>query len=50
MVVGIRSAQIRQRVIVLHLGAVENPDLVSQMADFLLTCEGNLWGNVYRKA
>ncbi|MFZ1977217.1 MAG: hypothetical protein WAV76_04625 [Bacteroidota bacterium] len=43
MVVGIRSAQIRQRVIVSHLGAVENPDLVSQMADFLLTCEGNLW-------
>jgi nanoRNase/pAp phosphatase (c-di-AMP/oligoRNAs hydrolase) len=43
MVVGIRNAQICQRVIVSHLGIVENPDLVSQMADFLMTYEGSLW-------
>ncbi len=29
--------------IVSHLGEVGNPDLVAQMADFLLTCEGTQW-------
>jgi len=43
LVKGIRRAMIRQRLIVSHLGKVENPDLVSQMADFLLTCQGMQW-------
>jgi nanoRNase/pAp phosphatase (c-di-AMP/oligoRNAs hydrolase) len=43
MALGIRNAKIRQRLVVSHLGTVDNPDLVSQMADFLLTCEGNQW-------
>lgn len=43
LVKGIRRAMIRQRMIVAHLGKVENPDLVSQMADFLLTCQGMQW-------
>lgn len=43
LVNGIRRAMIRQRLIVSHLGKVDNPDLVSQMADFLLTCQGMQW-------
>ena len=43
MLHGIRNAQIRQRLVVSHLGEVGNPDLVAQMADFLLTCEGTQW-------
>ena len=38
----IRS-RVRQRLIVSHLGPVENPDVVSQMADLLLVCEGIEW-------
>jgi nanoRNase/pAp phosphatase (c-di-AMP/oligoRNAs hydrolase) len=40
---GLAGAEIRRRLIVSHLGVVENPDVVSQMADFLLTCEGMRW-------
>ena len=31
------------RVIGVHLGRVKNPDLVSQTADFLLSCHGKTW-------
>ena len=34
---------IRQKLIVSHLGLVENPDLVSLTADFLLTYRGMRW-------
>ncbi|MCI0706694.1 MAG: hypothetical protein L0Y80_04310 [Ignavibacteriae bacterium] len=40
---GIEKSNIYGRLIVSHLGAVEFPDNVSQMADFLLTCEGIQW-------
>ena len=40
---GIQHAQIRHHLIVSHLGVVQNPDLISQMADFLLTCQGMQW-------
>lgn len=40
---GLEGATIRGQLIVSHLGVVENPDEVSQMADFLLTCEGMRW-------
>ncbi len=43
VVKGIQRATIKRRLIVSHLGDVENPDLVAQMADFLLTCEGIEW-------
>lgn len=43
LVTGIRYTMIRQRLVVSHLGKVDNPDLVSQMADFLLTCQGMQW-------
>ncbi len=43
MLRGIQNAQVRQRLVVSHLSKVEYPDLVSQMADFLLTCEGMQW-------
>jgi nanoRNase/pAp phosphatase (c-di-AMP/oligoRNAs hydrolase) len=36
----IKNAMVRQKLIVSHLGLVENPDLVSQTADFLLTYKG----------
>ncbi|HLA69571.1 MAG TPA: hypothetical protein VJN65_07695, partial [Bacteroidota bacterium] len=36
-------SRVRQRLIVSHLGPVENPDVVSQMADLLLVCEGIEW-------
>ena len=39
----IARSQVRQRLIVSHLGQVENPDVISQMADFLLACEGIQW-------
>jgi nanoRNase/pAp phosphatase (c-di-AMP/oligoRNAs hydrolase) len=39
----IQRASIRRRLIISHLGQVENPDLVSQMADFFLACEGIEW-------
>lgn len=31
------------RVIGVHLGRVKNPDLVSEIADFLLSCHGKTW-------
>lgn len=40
---GIREAFVRRRLIVSHLGQVENPDLVSQVADFLLTYKNMQW-------
>ncbi|MBM4161023.1 MAG: phosphoesterase [Ignavibacteria bacterium] len=40
---GLRNAIIGREIIISHLGAVENPDLVAQMADFLLTCQGVQW-------
>jgi len=43
LAVGITRAQISQKLIVSHLGTVESPDLVSQTADFLLTCKGIQW-------
>ena len=39
----IARSRVRQRLIVSHLGLVENPDVISQMADFLLGCEGIQW-------
>jgi nanoRNase/pAp phosphatase (c-di-AMP/oligoRNAs hydrolase) len=39
----ISKSQIRQKLIVSHLGEVDNPDLVAQMADFLMACEGTKW-------
>jgi nanoRNase/pAp phosphatase (c-di-AMP/oligoRNAs hydrolase) len=43
LVRGIQKARIMRRVIVSHLGPVESPDLVAQMADVFLTCEGIQW-------
>jgi len=40
---GIQNAAFRKGLIVSHLGAVENPDLVSQVADFLLTYQKAKW-------
>ena len=37
---GIKGARVRRKLIISHLGWVENPDVVSQMADFLLTYKG----------
>ncbi|MFH0812674.1 MAG: DHH family phosphoesterase, partial [Pseudomonadota bacterium] len=37
------NASVREKLIVSHLGFVENPDLVSQIADFLLTYKGMRW-------
>ncbi len=39
----ISQATICGRLIVVHLGRVENPDLVPQMAEFLLTYEQSRW-------
>ncbi len=39
----IRKASVRRGLIVSHLGDVEAPDLVSQVADFLLTYKGMQW-------
>ncbi len=40
---GIETARVSRRLIVSHLGVVENPDLVSQIADFLLTYSRMHW-------
>jgi nanoRNase/pAp phosphatase (c-di-AMP/oligoRNAs hydrolase) len=40
---GLRNAMIGKNLIVSHLGPVDNPDLVAQMADVLLTCQGMQW-------
>lgn len=40
---GIRKAMVRRSLIVSHLGVVESPDLVSQVADFLLTYRRMEW-------
>jgi len=40
---GIKNARVNSKLIVSHLGFVENPDLVSQISDFLLTCKGISW-------
>ncbi|MBD3298879.1 MAG: hypothetical protein GF341_09510 [candidate division Zixibacteria bacterium] len=37
---GIHNASIVDKTIVSHLGSVENPDVISQVADMLLSCEG----------
>lgn len=37
------NASVREKLIVSHLGFVKNPDLVSQIADFLLTYKGMRW-------
>ncbi len=39
----LNKAILHRHLLVSHLGFVENPDLVSQMADFLLTYEGTRW-------
>ncbi len=39
----IREAWLYRRLIVSHLGAIPNPDLVSQMAEFLLTYKQATW-------
>ncbi len=39
----LNGAILHRRLLVSHLGFVQNPDLVSQMADFLLTYEGAQW-------
>jgi nanoRNase/pAp phosphatase (c-di-AMP/oligoRNAs hydrolase) len=39
----IARSRVRQKLIVSHLGRVENPDIVSQMADLILACEGIEW-------
>jgi len=40
---GIEKAWAQGTLIVTHLGPTEFPDHISQMADFLLTCEGIQW-------
>lgn len=40
---GVQKATFRRKLISSHLGDVDNPDLVSQMADFLLTYEKVTW-------
>lgn len=37
---GIQNAGLKRGLIVSHLGAVETPEFVAQVADFLLTCKG----------
>lgn len=39
----VRNAFVCGRVIGVHLGRIQTPDLVSQIADFLLTCHGKTW-------
>jgi nanoRNase/pAp phosphatase (c-di-AMP/oligoRNAs hydrolase) len=39
----IREAIVCGRLIAVHLGSIENPDLVSQMAEFLLTYQQSRW-------
>lgn len=43
---GIQNAVVRRRLIVSNLGGVENPDLISQMADFFLSYKGMQWAFV----
>lgn len=43
LIKGIKNASICQSLVISHLGPVDSPDLVSQMADFLLTCGGIQW-------
>lgn len=43
MAAGIDKARIRGTLIFSHLGPIESPEQVAQMADFLLTCEGIQW-------
>jgi len=40
---GVHNARVKRRLIVSHHGSVDNPDLVSQIADFLLTFKGMKW-------
>ncbi|MBI5365898.1 MAG: DHH family phosphoesterase [Planctomycetes bacterium] len=40
---GIRDALMYRRVLISHLGPVETPDLVSQIADFLLAYRQTVW-------
>lgn len=40
---GIREAVVYRRLVVTHLGSVDTPDLVSQVAEFLLTYRGAHW-------
>lgn len=40
---GIREATLYRRLLVSHLGPVETPDLVSQVAEFLLAYRGAVW-------
>jgi len=42
----IQKAMVRRGLIVSHLGEVESPDLVAQMADFFLTYKGMKWSFV----
>ncbi|MBI4431211.1 MAG: DHH family phosphoesterase [Candidatus Omnitrophica bacterium] len=52
---GIQNAKARRGLVISHLGFVENPDLVSQVADFLLSyrnanncvCTGRFRGKLY---
>ena len=37
---GIQNAMAKRRLVISHLGSVENPDLVSQVTEFLLTYKG----------
>lgn len=39
----IREAMVFRRLVVAHLGIIENPNLVSQMAEFLLTYKSARW-------
>lgn len=39
----IRNAMTRRQLVMIHLGLVETPDLVAQVADFLLTYKGMKW-------
>lgn len=41
--VAIGNAFVCGRVIGVHLGRIQTPDLVSQIADFLLSCHGKTW-------
>lgn len=43
LLAAIQRAVVQQRLIVTHLGPVETPDLVAQIADFLLTYKGMHW-------
>jgi len=43
LVHALMCAQVRRPLVVSHLGHVDNPDLVSQMADVLLTCQWIEW-------